>query len=98
MYTIANLGDFSSVIQLSVPGFENLIPGYMAEFIYNVEEVNNLKSNFTEYSSEWAECEISRSLFESTIPVYTIVNNAYEVQYFTMENYLNLILGTVIIM
>ena len=47
------------------------------------------------YNSEWSQCKSSQSLFESSIPVYTITSNAGKLVYLSMINYLNLIISSV---
>lgn len=98
LYTLANLGDYSSVIQLSLGGSEDLIEGYMVSFRENQFNLVQLRSNFTGNSQNWQSCNSYQNLFENVIPVFDKVNGTNVVVYMSILNFIDFIIETVIFM
>jgi hypothetical protein len=49
LYSLANLGDISGVIQISIPVFVYVIPNYIPAFIETKISLLELRNNFTNY-------------------------------------------------
>ena len=96
LYLFANLGDFSSVIQLCIPGFPNLIPIFLAQFSQSLNALQAIQSNFTQYNSQWDHCGVSEKLFQDIIPVHEIANSTRVLRFRNMIDFMGVMLDAVI--
>ena len=92
LYSLANLGDISGVIQISIPVFVYVIPNYIPAFIETKISLLELRNNFTNYDFQWNNCEDPKVLFENEIPYYNIIKGTKQVEMLNMFNIINNIL------
>ena len=96
IYHLTNIGTDSPAIEALLILSPAAVPARIELLLESVTALSAIRNNFTEYNSDWGECESSRSLFEKSIPVTMMINGTNEIVYLTMADYIDRILTTVI--
>lgn len=92
VYSIVNIADLASVIQMCYPGFIYLIPRYSP---YYKNNYNNLFSIKDEINLNYDTCEAYETLSSDFITMYSIKDNKQSTKKTNFINYLNSYLITV---
>lgn len=86
VYSIINIADLASVIQMSYPGFINLIPYYSPYYKSNYDTLNLIKD---EIKFNYENCQAYQKLSTESIIIYTIKDKKLSMKKGNFINYLN---------
>jgi hypothetical protein len=92
LYSLTSLANLANVIQLSIPYDLSLIRYFIPYYNQAQVSLNDLRSNYTIFDSDWSSCPESKILFENFIPILEINNGNKTIKYKNMYDFINEIL------